>query len=94
MLLSLILTSSIIGIYMKTENIMATNLVWAILLGIIILINTGFSMYLFRVPLVFVLGWGIFSLATYFENNVLLRLLVLVFGMLLIFGSLNNGLKL
>ena len=94
MFLSVILTFSIVGIYMKTENIMATNLVWAILLGIIILVNTGFSMYLFRVPLVFLLGWGIFSLATYFEESIFLRLLVLVFGMLFIFGSLNNGLKL
>ena len=90
----MILTFSVVGIYMKTEHIMATILVWATLLGSIILINTGMSSYLFRVPLVFVLGWGIFSLATYFEESLFLRLLVLVFGMFVIFGSFINGFKL
>ena len=94
MFLAIILTFSIVGIYMKTEHIKATSLVWAILVGIIVLMHTGISIYLFRAPVVFMFGWGIFSLATYFEESLFLRLLVLLFGMFLIFGSLVNVFKL
>jgi hypothetical protein len=90
----MILTFSITGIYIKSENIMVTVLVWVTLLGIIILMNTGISLYLFRIPIVFLLGWGIFSLITYFEESIFWRLLFLLFGMFLIFGSITSAFKL
>jgi len=87
MFLSMILTFSVVGIYTKTENEKVAALVWAILIGVIILLAKGISLYLLIVPFVFMLGWGIFSLATYFEESIFLRLLVLLCGMFIIFGS-------
>ena len=90
MFLSMILTFSVVNIYTKTENEKVASLVWAILIGVIILLAKGISLYLLIVPFVFMLGWGIFSLATYFEESIFLRLLVLLCGMFIIFGSFGS----
>ncbi|CAA6810888.1 MAG: Unknown protein [uncultured Sulfurovum sp.] len=86
----MILTLSIVGVYMKTEHVVATASVWAILMGIIALMAKGISLYLFVVPVVFVIGWGIFSLATYFEESIFLRVMVLVFAMFMVFKSFGG----
>ena len=90
MLLSVILTFSIVGIYRKSEHAKATALIWAILIGMLVLFGRGVSYYLLLVPVVYLIGWGIFSLATYLEESVFLRLLVLLFGAVVIFSSFGG----
>ncbi len=92
MFLAAILTSSILGIYIKSEHAKATAITWALLIGIIVLLAKGISFYLIIVPIVYLIGLGVFSLANYWEESVFLRLMALLFGAILIFASFG-GLK-
>ena len=91
MLLSIILTSSILTLYIKSEHAKATALTWAMIITIIILVAKGITVDLIIVPIIYLIGWGIFTLATYLEESIFLRVITLIFGATLIFASFVGG---
>jgi len=92
MFLSVIFVFVIIGIYMKTEHSIASASLWAIFIAIFAFSYHGIGYQLIVVPISFFLGWGLFSLASYWEDSIFLRLFALVlsmFAMLVTFGSVT-----
>lgn len=89
-MLSMIFTFSIISIYIKTEHIKATALLWSLMFGVIILLSQGLSLGLILVPIVYFIGLGLFKLVEYFEDTILARLFALVFAMFIIYFSFGG----
>jgi hypothetical protein len=80
---------STLNIYIKTNNALVTAFVWAIVIGIIALVRHEISYELITSPISFLMNWGTFTLATYWEENLLLRLLVLIFTMFMMLVTLQ-----
>jgi len=78
----------ILTIHFKTDNVKEISIAWGVIYSLpFFLIKEAWILALFMGLVAFAVSWSVFSLANYFEESILLRVMVLTFGMMALLNA-------